>query len=194
MRVPLALAALLYGLIAATANAEGVDGAGRAVLDALRSGDMAKVVLADEPRPRIDETFQDGEGNEVTLANFEGKVVLLNFWATWCPPCRAEMPSIDRLAGEMAGDDLAVIVLSGDRGKSDRIAKFYQEIGVEHLAIHQDPRGLLLRAAGALGLPVTLLLDRQGREVARVTGDAEWDSPEAKALIGKLIDLTAPGA
>ena len=192
MRVPLALAALLYGLIAVSANAEGLEAKDRAALEALRTGEMEKLVLHDEPRAPIAETFLDAEGNELTLADFAGQVVLLNLWATWCPPCRAEMPSIDRLAGEMAGDGLAVIALSSDRGGAARIAKFYEEIGVENLAIHQDPRGQLQRQAGAIGLSVTLLLDREGREVGRVTGDAVWDSPEAKALIGKLVELTAP--
>jgi thiol-disulfide isomerase/thioredoxin len=192
MRVPLALAALLYGVIAASANAEPLDAAGIAALEALRTGEMEKVVLHDEPRPALSGTFQDAEGDEVSLSDFGGRVVLLNFWATWCPPCRAEMPSIDRLAGEMAGDGLAVIALSSDRGGPERIAEFFAEIGVVNLSIHQDPRGELQRAAGAIGLPVTLLLDREGREVARVTGDAVWDSPEAKALIGRLVELTAP--
>jgi thiol-disulfide isomerase/thioredoxin len=192
MRVPLALAALLYGLVAASANAEGLDADAIAAVDALRTGEMEKLVLHGQARPRIDEPFRDAEANEVSLSDFTGQVVLLNFWATWCPPCRAEMPSLDRLAGEMAGDGLAVIALSTDRGGVERIAEFYDEIGVANLSIYQDPRGRLPRKAGAIGLPVTLLLDRDGREVARVTGDAEWDSPEAKALVGKLIELTAP--
>lgn len=191
MRAPLVLALLLYGLIAAPANAAAALSADEhAALDALRQGEMARAVLRETPAPRIEETFFDAEGNPVTLADFAGKVVLLNFWATWCPPCRKEMPSIDHLAGEMSGDDLAIIALSTDRGEAARIQRFYDEIGVENLAIYRDPRGRTMRAAGVIGLPVTLLLDRQGREVARVTGDAVWDSAEAKALIGKLIELT----
>src|SRR5690606_38673713 len=116
MRVPLALAALLYGLTALSANAEGLDDRDRAAQEALRTGDVEKVVLHEEPRAPIAEAFQDADGNELTLADFAGRVVLLNLWATWCPPCRAGMPSIDRLAGEIAGDGLAVIALSSDRG------------------------------------------------------------------------------
>lgn len=191
MRAPLVLALLLYGLIVAPANAAAALSADEhAALDALRQGEMARAVLRETPAPRIEETFFDAEGNPVTLADFAGKVVLLNFWATWCPPCRKEMPSIDHLAGEMSGDDLAIIALSTDRGETARIQRFYDEIGVENLAIYRDPRGQTMRTAGVIGLPVTLLLDRQGREVARVTGDAVWDSPAAKALIGKLIELT----
>ena len=196
----LAVGALLYGLAALSANAADGLSAGslsaedRAALDALRQGEMAKLVLHDEVRPPIEEPFRDGEGGEVRLADFSGKVVLVNLWATWCAPCRAEMPSIDRLAAEMAGEDLAVVALSTDRFGAERIQAFFDEIGVEHLAVYQDKRSELARAAGAMGLPVTLILDREGREVARLTGDAEWDSPEAKAFLARLIELTAPEA
>lgn len=196
MRSPLraGIGALLYGLAALGANAEGrgLDGEDRAALEGLRKGEMEKLVLHDARAARVEVPFVDGEGNEVRLADFAGKVVVLNLWATWCPPCRTEMPSLDRLAGAMAGADLEVVALSTDRGGPERIRKFFDEIGVEHLDVYQDARMQLAREAGAVGLPVTLLLDRQGREVGRVTGDAEWDSPEAKALIGRLIELTAP--
>lgn len=193
MRMPLAAAALLYGLATLSANAAGgSDTADLTALGDLRQGTMESMVLHDAPRARIDAPFLDAEGREVTLADYRGKVVLLNLWATWCPPCRKEMPSIDRLAGEMAGDDFAVIALSTDRGDISRIIRFYTEIGVENLPIDRDPRGKVMRAAGVVGLPVTLLLDRQGREIGRVTGDADWDSAEAKALIAKAIELTAP--
>ena len=98
----------------------------------------------------------------------------------------------DRLSAEMAGEDFAVVPVSTDRGGAPRVVKFFEGIGVANLPLYLDARSRLAGAAGAVGLPVTLLLDREGREVARVTGDAEWDSPEAKALIGKLIELTAP--
>jgi thiol-disulfide isomerase/thioredoxin len=195
-----AIGALLYGLAAFSANAAGGISAGglsnedRAALDALRQGEMTKLVLHEEALPAFDEAFRDEEGNEVRFADFAGKVVLVNLWATWCAPCRAEMPSIDRLAAELAGDDLVVVALSTDRFGAERIGEFFDEIGVETLAIYQDKRSEVARAAGAMGLPVTLLLDREGREVARLTGDAEWDSPEAKAFLARLVELTAPGA
>jgi thiol-disulfide isomerase/thioredoxin len=195
-----AIGALLYGLAAFSANAAdgleagGLSAEGRASIDALRQGEMAKLVLHEEALAPIDEAFRDAEGNEQRFADFAGKVVLVNLWATWCAPCRAEMPSIDRLAAAMAGEDLVVAALSTDRFGAERIGEFFDEIGVEHLAIYQDKRSEVARAAGAIGLPVTLLLDRGGREVARLTGDAEWDSPEARALLTRLIELTASGA
>ena len=194
-----AVGALLYGLAALGANAVAgplsapLSAEDRAALEALRAGDMAKLVIHEEPRAPIEEAFRDGEGNEVRLGDFSGKVVLVNLWATWCAPCRAEMPSIDRLAGAMADADLAVLALSTDRFGAERIRSFLDEIGVRHLAVYQDKRSEVARAAGAMGLPVTLILDREGREVARLTGDAEWDSPEAKAFLLRLIELTAPG-
>ena len=194
-----AIGALLYGLVAAGANvgADAVAGPlsaeDRAALEALRGGDMAKLVIHAEPRAPIEVPFQDATGGEVSLRDFAGEVVLVNLWATWCAPCRAEMPSIDRLAGAMADEDLAVLALSTDRFGAERIRSFLDEIGVRHLAVYQDKRSEVARAAGAMGLPVTLILDREGREVARLTGDAEWDSPEAKVFLSRLIELTAPG-
>ena len=193
-----ALAALLYGAIFLTANAGATDlgaaeltAADRATLKELRGGDMAKLVVHKAPRDRIDETFRDLYGNPVTLADYSGKVVLLNIWATWCPPCRAEMPSLDRLAGEMEGADFAVIALSTDRGGVERVAQFFADVQIENLKIMLDRSGNFSRQAGVLGLPVTLILDRQGREIARLLGDADWDSPEARAILRRVIEMTA---
>ena len=188
----LALAALLYGAICLTANAGAAEltAADRATLKQLRGGDMAKLVVHKAPRDRIDETFRDLYGNPVTLADYSGKVVLLNIWATWCPPCRAEMPSLDRLAGEMEGAECAVIALSTDRGGVERVARFVADVQIENLKIMLDRSGDCSRRAGVLGLPATLILDRQGREIARLLGDADWDSPEARAILRRVIEMT----
>ena len=122
----------------------------------------------------------------------DGQVWLLDFWATWCPPCRAEMPAIDRLAAAMADRDVAVIAISTDRRSTDRVAAFFEEIEVKTLPVLHDKGGKLAREAAVLGLPVTLILDRQGREIARLQGEAHWDSDEVKALLVKLVELTAP--
>ena len=164
------------------------------VLKDLREGDMGKLVVHREARPRIEEAWGDLYGNSVDVASFEGKVVLLNFWATWCPPCRKEMPGIDRLAGELSGDDFAVVALSTDRFDVERITDFFEEIEVQHLDVHQDRTGATARRAGALGLPVTLILDRQGREIARMAGEAEWDSERAKAILTQVIEMTTPSS
>lgn len=193
----LAFAAILYGAISLTANvvdATELSAADITSLKELRHGDMAKLIVHAAPRDRIAETFRDLHGNPVTLADYSGKVVVLNIWATWCPPCRAEMPSLDRLAGEMEGKDFAVIPLSTDRGGVERVAQFFDDIHIENLKVMHDRSGKVARQAGVLGLPVTLILDREGREIARVLGDAEWDSPEAQAILNRIIDMTRQGS
>jgi len=192
-----ALAAFLYGAIFLTANAAAADpgaagltAAERTTLRELRGGDMAKLVVHGAPRDRIGETFRDRHGNALTLADYSGKVVLVNIWATWCPPCRAEMPSLDRLAGAMAGPDFAVIALSTDRDGAERVARFFDDIRIENLDVMLDRSGDFARQAGVLGLPVTLVLDRRGREIARLLGDADWDSPEARAILRRVIEIT----
>lgn len=185
---------ILYGALALSANtvaAAGLSDAQRAEIAAMRSGDMARLIVPQQARPRVDVPFRDGEGNAISLADFQGKVVLLNFWATWCPPCRAEMPSIDRLAGELAGEDIAVVALSVDRGPIERVKGFLAEIGARNLGVYHDPQNTVMRAAGVLGLPITLILDRDGREVARLQGDADWDSEAAKAILRRIAAMTA---
>ena len=191
----LGISALLYGVTALAANpawAEPLTAREIAAIQELRTGDMTKLVVHDEARPRLTETFKDADGNEIGLADYEGKVVLLNFWATWCPPCRAEMPSIDRLAADMADRDVVVIALSTDRFDISRVGAFFEEIGIKNLPLVQDKRGKLAREAAVLGMPVTVLLDREGREIARLQGEAEWDGAPAKAILNRLIELTAP--
>ena len=189
----LALTAILYGAIFLTANvaaAAELSPADRTTLKEMRSGDMVKLIVHAKPRDRIAETFSDLYGNAITLEDYSGKVVLVNLWATWCPPCRAEMPSIDRLAGAMESDDFAVIALSTDRGGVERVAEFFKDIRVDNLKVMHDRTNNVARQAGALGLPVTLILDREGREIARVIGDAEWDSPDAQVILRRIIEMT----
>lgn len=126
------------------------------------------------------------EGEEITLANKRGKVVLVNFWATWCPPCVVEMPALDALQAQLGSDDFEVVAISMDRAMEDAEA-FYTERGLEHLALYFDPNMNMGFAAGARGLPLSVLYDRQGQEIGRLDGDADWASPEAIALIEAAI-------
>lgn len=191
--ISLAPAALLYGAMALAANAAlALTPDERSEIQALRDGDMSKLVVHEEPQAPIEAGFEDGDGNPVELADYQGKVVLVNVWATWCPPCRAEMPALDSLAGAMEGPDLEVIAVSTDRGGVDRVVAFFEDIGIENLEIALDRSGDFKREAGVMGLPVTLILDREGREIARMMGDAEWDGPEAQALIERVIEITGP--
>ena len=139
------------------------------------------------PKPVPELTFLDGDGNEVTLAEFRGEVVVLNLWATWCAPCRREMPSLDRLQAKYGDDGLEVIALSLDRGDIAKVRAFFDELAISSLALYQDPKGRVGRELAAPGLPTTVVIDRAGQEVGRLLGPAEWDSPEALAVIEQLM-------
>jgi thiol-disulfide isomerase/thioredoxin len=140
-----------------------------------------------EAKPAPELSFQDAQGNPLALADFRGQVVVLNLWATWCAPCRREMPSLDRLQAEHGGDRLHVLPLSIDRGGLEQIEAFYAETGIQHLKIYRDPKAATSRALGAFGLPTTIVFDRDGREVGRVLGPDEWDSAEAMAILEPLM-------
>jgi thiol-disulfide isomerase/thioredoxin len=144
-----------------------------------------------EPRPVPELTFFDGDGNEVTLADFRGDVVVLNLWATWCAPCRREMPSLDRLQAQLGDDGLNVIALSLDRGDVAKVRAFLDEVDVAHLALYHDPEAAAGRTLGTPGLPTTVVIDRAGLEVGRLLGPAEWDSAEAIALLRPLLEAGA---
>lgn len=139
--------------------------------------------LLDPPIPAPREAFTDLANRPVRLSDFKGRVVLLNFWATWCPPCIREMPSLDRLAARLKKDGLLVVAVSEDRGKRDVIQTFVNKLGLRNLGVYHDPKGALARSFTITGLPTTFLIDAQGQVVGGMPGPAEWDSPEALALI-----------
>ncbi|QEW23688.1 Cytochrome c biogenesis protein TlpA (plasmid) [Marinibacterium anthonyi] len=130
----------------------------------------------------------DGDERDLTLADFEGRVVLLNIWATWCPPCREEMPTLDALQARLGGPDFHVLPLSIDRAGLEPVRRFYRETDIRNLDLYiaEDTRAML--ALAVVGLPTTILIDRMGRELGRLAGPAEWNSPEAVAQISALID------
>jgi thiol-disulfide isomerase/thioredoxin len=177
----LALAAL-YLAAALGANPAG---AGE-IADTLLTGEMKKLVVADGG-PVPDAVLLDETDTGQSLAKYRGKVVLLNFWATWCAPCREEMPHLDALQGEAGGEDFAVVAVATGRNPLPAIERFFAGNGITRLPILRDPGQELSAAMGVFGLPVTVLLDREGREVARMTGEADWSSPEALAVIAALV-------
>ena len=163
------------------------NGAVAAGLEELRDGDMRKLTLHAAPIALAEVPFEAEDGSEMTLAAYEGKVVVLNFWATWCAPCRKEMPTLSALQADMGGDDLAVVTIATGRNPPPAMAGFFAEIGVDNLPLHRDPRQALARTLGVLGLPVTLILDRGGNEIARLQGDADWNSDSAQTILAAIV-------
>ena len=157
-------------------------------LDALRTGDMRGVLIHDTPTPVSQQSFTDLEDATHVLANFEGQVVLLNFWATWCAPCREEMPSLDALQQDLGGDDFQVVTLATGRNPTPAILRFFEEEGIEALPTYLDPRQNVAREMSIFGLPITVIIDREGNEIGRLRGDADWHSEEAVALLQAVID------
>ena len=136
-------------------------------------------------KPLPDLRFRLADGTERTLADYAGRGVVLNFWATWCVPCVAEMPSLDALA-EKVGDRVVVLAASSDRGGAAAVQRFYTAQKVVHLPILLDPQGAGARAIGARGIPTTLLIDTKGRERARLEGPADWATEASVAMARAL--------
>ena len=131
--------------------------------------------------------FVSGSGEHTTLRQFRGRVVLLNVWATWCPTCRRELPTLDRLQRKLGGRDFEIVALSIDRDGAEAIAPFFREIGIKNLLIYFERRGTILGKYVIVGLPTTLVIDREGREIGRATGAADWDTPEVAAVLRRII-------
>jgi thiol-disulfide isomerase/thioredoxin len=139
------------------------------------------------PRPLPELHFTDGGGRKLTLVVFRGRVVLLNLWATWCVPCRKEMPALDRLQARLGSPAFEVVALSIDQKGLSTVQPFYKELGLKALRIYLDRSGEAAFELHAPGLPTSLVIDRQGREVDRVVGPADWDSPQVEAVIRKYL-------
>lgn len=146
-------------------------------------GWMAQFTLNDPPRPAPETEFRTIEGDRVTLAAFKGKTVLVNFWATWCLPCIREMPSLDRLQASFDRESFEILAVSVDRGGAEIVLPFLKKLKIKTLTPYLDRRMALARAFGIPGMPTSYLIDAEGRVVGSLPGIAEWDSPEAKALV-----------
>jgi thiol-disulfide isomerase/thioredoxin len=177
----LLLGLAVYGIGGASDNGWG--GAARASTR-LNSGHMAAFVYKDRGEVLAqDFKFLDGAGKERRLKDWAGKVVLLNLWATWCTPCRKEMPDLDKLQAELGSADFEVVAVSVDRAGLEASRKFLDSIKVAKLALYADPSARLAIEMKAIGLPATILIGRDGREIGRLLGPAEWASEDAKRLV-----------
>jgi len=173
------LVVVLYTALILGANAVAADVA------ALRDGDMQKLILHMSPAPVPEAVLLDASEAERSLSEYRGKWVVLNFWATWCAPCRHEMPSLDRL--QAALPEIAVVPVATGRNSLTAIEKFFEEEAITNLPILRDPASELARGMGVFGLPITVILNPEGQEIARLIGDAEWDSESAKAIMTALV-------
>jgi thiol-disulfide isomerase/thioredoxin len=150
---------------------------------AFKFGKMAAFVAKKTPEPLPDVTFQDAAGKDVTLSSFKGRTVLLNLWATWCQPCREEMPALNRLQHTLGSDKFEVVVLSLDRQGYEASRKFLDELKANDVKLYADPTAKQGIALKLIGMPTTILINKNGLEVGRLAGSAEWDSDDAKKLI-----------
>ena len=164
--------------------------AGAAEACQAEAGELANFQATRPAKPLPDIGFFDAEDTLHTFAEYRGRGVVLNFWATWCAPCVREMPALERASAELAGAGIDVVTLSEDRGGAKVIRPFFEKLGLSNLPILVDRRGKMLRALNIGGLPTTVLIDARGREVGRVVGIAEWDSPEVLGFLGRCIPGT----
>ena len=156
-------------------------------------GAVRHFTYTEPSRPVPPTPFVDQAGAAVSLTDFRGGVVLVNFWATWCAPCIREMPALDRLQAALGGDRFTVLVVSIDRDGAKVAAPFLKRLGVTRLSTYLDPKRKLAQALAVVGLPTSILIDRTGLEVGRVQGPAEWDTPEAHELIRHFMTAPGPG-
>lgn len=156
-------------------------------LAGLNKGAMSPLLVRASPLDLPDINFNDASGATKSLADWRGKIVLFNIWATWCVPCRDEMPALDKLETDLGGDAFEVVAVNIDKNGPDKAKAFLQETGATHLALYTDPSGKLFAALKAVGMPTTLIIDRDSKEIARLVGPADWGSPEAKRVIEAAV-------
>jgi thiol-disulfide isomerase/thioredoxin len=144
-------------------------------------------IIHETPEPGAPVRFEDDQGQPRSLADFRGKIVLLNVWATWCAPCIKEIPALDHLAAALSDVDFSVVAVSVDRKGIDAVRKVFTERDVQKLPIYIDRSAEALRTVRAIGLPTSLLIDREGREFGRAVGPAQWDDAATIAFFRHVV-------
>jgi len=163
-------------------------------IEPLAKGELAAVGVSRSPRIPPAISFAAADGQPKSLADFKGKTILVNLWATWCVPCRQEMPALDKLQAELGGDDFQVVAINVDTRNPDKPKAWLQENGIRNLAYYADPAGKLLqvlqKSGHVVGLPTTFVVDASGCEIALLKGPAEWASPDALAFMKTALGRT----
>jgi thiol-disulfide isomerase/thioredoxin len=178
---------VLYTALSLGANMSSAQETNFSALLTAKQGEFKKLIVHDTPKPLPDIAIFDVTGKEIRFSDFAGKSLLINLWAEWCAPCRKEMPYLSQLQADKGSDAFEVITLATIRFSQPRIDQFFEEIGVDNLAKYNDPKGKFAFTIGIAALPVSLLIDMNGNEVARFIGDAEWSSDTAYSLIDTFL-------
>lgn len=147
---------------------------------------LGEFVPSTQPRPAPAISLADTSGHSVELSELQGKLVIVNLWATWCGPCLREMPSLERLQSRL-GERVAVLAVSEDRGGNKSVEPFIAKLGLKSVKIYIDPKSEVGHAFGVRGLPTSFLIDREGKVLGRVEGAAEWDSPKILGVLEPLL-------
>lgn len=191
MKKPL-ITALLYAALSLGANpamAQTITPEIRASLMEMRSGNMRKLKIHEAPQTAVLASFTDPAGSTHSLADTNGKLRVINFWATWCFPCREEMPTLSALQLSLGSENFEVITIATGFNNLAGIEQFLTQAEVTNLPILLDPDSSLGAEFGAIGLPLTVILNRSGQEIARLTGGAEWNSESAISIINTLLSM-----
>ena len=186
--------ALLYAAVALGANpasSQSLDQVQRDELMNMREGEMRKLVVHGQPVEISSEPYTDKNGADQILSDSNGRIRLVSFWATWCAPCRREKPSLDAVQRDLGGDDFEVIAIATGRNEPDAIERFNTDLKITSLDTNLDPKAKLAQAMRVMGLPVAVVLNRQGQEIARLLGGADWNSDSARAIVTYLTGLPA---
>ena len=156
-------------------------------LEAMREGDMKKLNFS-APKTFVETAFVGEDGQPMNFGAFEGQYTVVNFWATWCAPCRAEMPSLSTLQSTIGGSDFDVVTIATGRNMPAAIEKFFNENGISNLPTYRDPKQKLARDMAVLGLPASILISQEGREIGRLVGDANWSDTAALNLMSAWVE------